>query len=97
MEVPQFPSRRLDQIRRKALRPLAIEDRLRPLVSEAPDHRHYVSLNDTSVKSLQQREQPFGAHADCPRRAKRRHGAPRCRSRQARGVSPVRRLKKRLK
>jgi hypothetical protein len=38
VQVPKFPSRRLDQIGRKALRIFAVEDSLGGLISEAPDH-----------------------------------------------------------
>jgi hypothetical protein len=50
VEVPQFPARHPDQISRKALRSFAIEDSFCGLVTEAPDHKSYVSFNDTGVK-----------------------------------------------
>jgi hypothetical protein len=50
VKVAQFPARNLDKIGRKALRAFAVEDRFGSLVAEAPDHREYVSFNDTAVK-----------------------------------------------
>ncbi len=47
VEVAQFPARRLDQVGRKALWTLAIEDRFGGLVPEALDHQLLVSFNDT--------------------------------------------------
>jgi hypothetical protein len=50
VEVPQFPTRWLDESGGKALRTLAVEDCLGGLIPEAPDHILWVSLNDTAVK-----------------------------------------------
>ena len=50
IDVAQFPASYLDQIGRKALRALAVEDSFGGLVPEAPDHAPLVSLNDTEVK-----------------------------------------------
>jgi len=50
VEIAQFPARHLDQIGRKALRSFAVEDGFGGLVTEAPDHKTCVSLNDTRVK-----------------------------------------------
>src|SRR5580704_9996562 len=49
VEVAQFPACHLDQIGRKALRTLAVEDSLGGLVPKAPDHRRCVSFSDTDV------------------------------------------------
>ena len=50
VEVAQLPSRRLDQISRKALRVFAVEDGLGGLIPEVLITRQDVSLNDTAVK-----------------------------------------------
>src|SRR5262249_22386128 len=54
VEVAQFPARHVDQIGRKALRTLTVEDGFGGPVPEAPDHGRYVSFNDTRVKSMYQ-------------------------------------------
>jgi hypothetical protein len=50
VEIAQFPARHLDQIGRKTLRAFAVEDGFGGLVTEAPDHKTYVSFSDTRVK-----------------------------------------------
>ena len=54
VEIAQFAARHPDQIGRKALRSLAVEDGLGGPVSEAPDHSRFVSLNDTIVNPAYQ-------------------------------------------
>jgi hypothetical protein len=50
VKIAQFPARHLNQIGRKALRALAVEDGFSGFVPKAPDHTPYVSLNDTGIK-----------------------------------------------
>ena len=51
VEIAQFPARHLDQIGRKALRSLAVEDGFSGPVAEVSDHQIDVSLNDTGVQT----------------------------------------------
>src|SRR5215470_9048618 len=50
VEVAQLSARHLDQVGRKAFRAFTVEDGFGGFVPEAPDHRSYVSFNDTDIK-----------------------------------------------
>ena len=54
MEIAQFPSSNSDQISRKTLRSVSVENRFGNLVPKGYDHRSNVSLGDTGVKKMYQ-------------------------------------------